>query len=115
MEVLKTISYVSLVARIGLLVSAMPMLLGIAFAVRPNERWLSLMRPVTLAAIFASTANVFLGVTTLLIWVSRAAPGEPVWPRMAAGLAETSVLPFVGFECLTIAWLCVAIGMRRQE
>jgi hypothetical protein len=112
---MEALRYVSLAGRVGLLVGALPMLLGIAFAVRPNERWLALMRPLTLAGIFAAVANTFLGITNALIFVARAAPGEPLGPRLAPGLAETSVLPFVGFVCLTVAWLGVAVGTRRQQ
>jgi hypothetical protein len=112
---MEALRFVGLAGRVGLLVGAMPMLLGMAFALRPNERWLALMRPLTLAGIFAAIANLFLGITNALIFVSRAAPGEPLGPRLAAGLAETAVLPFVGFVCLTIAWLGVVVGMRRQQ
>jgi hypothetical protein len=112
---MEALRYVGLAGLFGLFVSALPMFLGIAFAVRPNERWLALMRPVTLAGIFAAIANTFLGITNALMFVARAAPGEPLGPRLAPDLAETSVLPFVGFVFLTIAWLCVAVGMRRQQ
>jgi len=33
---------------------------------------------------------------------------------VAAQLAETTVVPFVSFGCLTAAWLFVAVGTRRQ-
>jgi hypothetical protein len=112
---MEALRFVGLAGRVGLLVSALPMLLGIAFAVRPSERWLALMRPLTLAGIFAAIANLFLGITNALMFAARAAPSEPLGQRLAPGLAETSVLPFVGFACLTIAWLCVAVGMRRQQ
>ena len=48
----------------GLLITTAPMLLGLAFAARPNERWLALMRPMSLAAIFAATAKSFLASPT---------------------------------------------------
>jgi hypothetical protein len=32
---------------------------------------------------------------------------------MAIGLAESLGTLFVAFGCLTVAWLCVALGMRR--
>jgi hypothetical protein len=31
------------------------------------------------------------------------------------GASEALVSLFVGFGCLTVAWLCVAFGMRRQS
>jgi hypothetical protein len=33
---------------------------------------------------------------------------------VAAQLAETTVVPFVSFGCLTAAWLFVTVGTRRQ-
>jgi hypothetical protein len=33
---------------------------------------------------------------------------------MAVGAAEALVTLFVSFGCLTVAWLCVALGMRRN-
>lgn len=41
-------------ARLGLLISFTPTLAGIWFAIRPSERQLSYMRPLTLAGIFAA-------------------------------------------------------------
>jgi len=107
------IKQLGLAAIAGLVVTAVPLLVGIAFAVRPHERWLSLMRPLTLAAIFAAIANTFLGLANSFIALSRVAPVDPVGQRWAM-LAETSVVPFVSFVFLSTAWLCVAIGMRRQ-
>jgi hypothetical protein len=40
---------------------------------------------------------------------------DPAPPRiMALGAAESLVTLFVAFGCLTVAWLCVALGMRRD-
>jgi hypothetical protein len=97
----------------GLLITALPMLLGLAFAVRPNERWLALMRPLSLAAIFAAIANLFLGVTNELVWVSRNTVSSLLDPRLAAGQAEVAVLGFASFVFLTVGWLAVAVGMRK--
>jgi hypothetical protein len=33
---------------------------------------------------------------------------------VAAQLAEALAIPFVSFGCLSVAWLLVAIGTRRQ-
>jgi hypothetical protein len=97
----------------GLLITAAPMLLGLAFAARPREQWLALMRPLTLAGLFAATANVFLGVTNSLMWASRTAVATPMDVRLMAGLAEVMVLGFLSFAFLTVGWLAVATGMRR--
>jgi len=97
----------------GLFITAVPMLVGLAFAVRPNERLLALMRPLSLAGIFAATANVFLGVTNEFVWMSRNNLATPFDPRMMAGWAEVAVLGFASFVFLTVGWLAVAVGMRK--
>jgi hypothetical protein len=103
----------SLAGLFGLLITAAPMLLGLAFAARPNERWLALMRPVSLAGIFAATANVFLGVTNSLIGASRSTVDSLVDQRLAASLAEVALVGFMSFAFLTVGWLAVAAGMRK--
>ncbi len=35
--------------------------------------------------------------------------------RVAAGASESLVPTFVGFACLTFAWLLVAVGMSRSR
>ena len=113
MEALRQASLASLFA---LFVSAMPMVPGFAYALRSNERWLGLMRPLTLAGIFAAVSNVFLGLANVL---SVFTAGDPVDSARlgltAVGLAEASVLAFVSFACLTVAWLGVAVGMRKPR
>jgi hypothetical protein len=106
----------SVAAKFALLISASPMILGIAFAVRPNERWLALMRPLSLAGIFAAISNVFLGLANTLHWLATHNTFDASnLGRAAAGLSESTVLPFASFAFLTVAWLSVAIGMRRQS
>ena len=43
----------SLFGRLGLLIGTLPLLVGVWCAARPSERGLSLMRPLSLAALFA--------------------------------------------------------------
>jgi hypothetical protein len=111
---MQAIRNLGLAGLFGLLITAAPMLLGLAFAARPNERWLALMRPMSLAGIFAATANVFLGATNSLVWASRNTVASPLDQRLAAGLAEVAVLGFLSFAFLTVGWLAVAAGMKRM-
>jgi hypothetical protein len=107
-------SRASLASLIALAVSIAPMIMGVAYAFRPSEHRLALMRPLTLAGIFAATANIFLGLVNALIYLSNANATESARFGLAArGLAEASVMPFIAFACLTVAWLSVAIGMRK--
>ena len=103
----------SIAARLALLVSTLPLIFGIAFAIRPTERGLALMRPLSLAAIFAGVSNLFLGLANALHGVANAGDSANI-QFAAVGLSEAAIFPFAAFACLTLAWLSVAIGMRRQ-
>lgn len=109
---MEAIRLLGIAAFAGLAITAIPMVLALAYAVRPNERWLGLMRPLTLSAIFATIANTFLGLANMFRGMARVSTPEP--PYFFASMAETSVVPFVSFVFLATAWLCVAIGMRRR-
>jgi len=108
------IKQLGLAALAGLLVTAAPLALAIAFAFRPNERWLALMRPLTLAGLFAAIANTSLGFANTFVALERRAP-DVTTNHYYAMLAESTVVPFVSFVCLSLAWLCIALGMRRQR
>jgi hypothetical protein len=86
--------------------------LAMAFALRPNERWLALMRPLTMAGIFAAVANTALGFANTFVGLSRRG-GDVQLGHYYAMLAESTVVPFVSFVLLSLAWLCIALGMRR--
>jgi hypothetical protein len=104
----------SLVRLFALLISVAPMLLGIAIAVRPQERWLALMRPLTLAGVFAAVSGIFLGLVNTFIGLTNVSD-ESARAALAPSMAESSLLAFLAFGCLTVAWLGVTIGLRRQQ
>lgn len=93
---------------LGLLICAVPMVFGVWFAVRPSERVLSLMRPLTLMGIFSAVGSFVLGLAN----VARAASTIGL-DRVLAGLSEGFAPVAASFGCLTVAWACVGIGMRR--
>ena len=96
----------------GALVCAAPMVVGAMFAYRPSERRLALMRPLTLAAIFTALANTSLAFANTFVYWSRRP--ELTVNLLSAQLAETTIMPFVSFGCLAVAWFFVAVGMRKQ-
>ena len=102
-----------IVAVLGVFVCVAPMVLGWWFAFKPSERLLALMRPLTLAATFAAISNTMLGLVNTFVGISRRPDPIPVH-IVAANVAESLVVPFLSFGCLAVAWLAVAIGMRRQ-
>jgi hypothetical protein len=101
--------FVILVAGVGVFGTS------IAYAIRPTEQKLALMRPLSLAAIFAAICSSSVGMATALKY---AADTEALSPKsvavMLAGLSESLIPPFVAFAFLAVAWLLVTVGMRRQ-
>jgi hypothetical protein len=107
------LSQASLVALASILIGVVPLAMGIFYVIWPTEQRLALMRPLSLATIFAVLSGSVLGVLNVLVATGRSqASGfpQPAWQ----GLAEALVPIFVGFGCLTVAWLCVAVGLWRR-
>ena len=98
---------------VSLLVGLLPLGFGILYAARPSEQRLALMRPVSLAAIFAGIHGFALGV---LNFFRGLAMSETLTLTHAhvTGLAESFVNIFFNFGCLMLAWLCVAVGLWRR-
>jgi hypothetical protein len=114
-QIMEGVNQAGLVSTCSLIVSATPLMLGIAFALSPNERWLALMRPLSLAGIFAAVSNTCLGLATALPALAAVNTSDPQVIRLAAvQLSKVAVLPSAAFACLAIAWLSIAIGMRKQ-
>ena len=113
MEVLEAIGNASIVARLSMLVSVFPLGAGLAYLLRPNEQRLALMRPVSLAGLFAALAGAVTGAINVLagFWLHE---GPVNWRVVAVGSAEALVPLLLAFGCLTVAWLCVAAGFRRH-
>ena len=101
-------------AFLGAFVCAAPMVVGVWFAFRPAERLLALMRPLTLAATFTAIANTTLGLVNTLVGISAHPESASSIGLIAANLAESLAVPLVSFACLSVAWLAVAVGMRKQ-
>ena len=103
---------VSFAAVFGMMISLTPALAGAYFAIRPSERLLSYMRPLSLAGVFAALCTISLGVTNMTIALSR----QPQFKleMLLGGIAEVFAVAAISFAFLAVAWVCVAIGMRRH-
>jgi hypothetical protein len=101
----------SILGLLGLAVSLVTVGVALAYAIRPSERTLSLMRPLTLAALFGGLSSFSVGAALVLQGISAEIPTN--WRLVAAGASETVASLFFAFGCLTIAWLLVALGLRR--
>ena len=103
----------SIVARLSMLVSIFPLGAGLAYLLRPSEHRLALMRPISLAGLFAALTGTITGALNVLrmFW---ATDGPVNWQIVAVGSAEALVTLLLAFGSLTVAWLCVAAGFQRQ-
>ena len=98
-----------------MLTSLLPLIAAAAYVVRPSERRLLLMRPLSLAAAFAAISNFAAGAAIILRGIA-ATGGKPENPAaMLMGLAENWVPAHVAFGSLAAAWLLVAAGMLRRQ
>ena len=115
MSMMEHLSQIGGFAALTLIIALVPLGLAIAYAASPSEGRLALMRPVSLAAIFAALTGVFNGFITILRGIAVTSNlTVSAWQHIAFGAAEALVSVFFGFACLTVAWLLVALGMRRS-
>lgn len=104
----------SLFAKLTLLVDFVPLIMAVIYVVRPTERHLALMRPLSLAAIFAAIHGCALGVVNSFVYVANRPNVSFSTPAVLVGLAESFVTIVFDFGCLMLAWVCVAIGQWRR-
>jgi hypothetical protein len=104
----------SIFALLTLAVGVVPLVMAVVYVSRPTERHLALMRPLSLAGLFAAIAGGVLGAINVLsvVWTRELTPEN--YKVMAVGAAESLVPVLVGFASLTAAWLLVAVGMGRR-
>ena len=114
MQLFSVFREAGIAALLGMLVATFPAFAGVAYLLSPSERRLAFMRPVSLAGLFAGLAGLLLGFINVLkgIWSTE---GVLEWKIVAVGAAEAMVPLTLAFGALTFAWLCVAIGMRRNS
>lgn len=113
MDLGEAFAQMGIIAKVTIFMGLVPLGMGIVYAISPSEQRLALMRPLSLAAIFGALSGTMAGVINSLVGMARTQ--TPVFsPVVAAGLAESLVPVFFGFGCLTVAWLCVAVGLWRK-
>jgi hypothetical protein len=105
---------VSIFAMLTMAVSLGAFGLGASYAIRPNDRTLVLMRPVSLAAIFAALSGLLSGWALILGGMAATPAGGMNVANVFMGLAETLTLGFICFGLLAAGWLLAAVGMLRR-
>jgi len=104
----------SLFAILTLILGFVPLVMAAVYVLRPTERNLALMRPLSLTGLFASLAGGVLGFINVLRFVWTRELTAETYRVMSVGAAESLVSMFVGFASLSVAWLLVTVGMARQ-
>lgn len=98
----------------GLLICMVPAVAGAWFAFRPSERLLSIMRPLTLGALFSAGCTFVLAIANGFIAISMMSGLDLPAVRLVGTVFMEGLAPVVAsFASLAVAWLFVAIGMRR--
>lgn len=104
----------SLFALLSLALGLVPLVMAVIYVIRPTERHLAMMRPMSLAGLFASLAGGVLGLINVLKFAWTREVTADTYRVMMVGTAESLVTLFVGFAALAFSWLLVAAGMSRR-
>ena len=104
----------SLFALLTLILGFVPLVMAAVYAIRPTERHLALMRPLSLAGLFGALSGGVLGFINVLRFLFTRELTAETYRVMAVGAGESLVTMFVGFASLSVAWLLVAVGMGRR-
>ena len=101
----------SIFGKIFMVIPIFTVALALAYALKPTERKLALLRPLSLAAIFGALAACTVGLASIFFGMSATATFG--WQSVYAAFAESLVPLFGAFGCLSVSWLLAAVGMRR--
>ncbi len=103
-------------------VALVTLVVAIRFAFRPAERTLAILRALCAATVFSDLAAFFLGLANGLSGLkivaersggSLAAVTHPL--VVLGGVIEALASLVLGFAVVAVAWLLVAVGLRRQS
>lgn len=100
-------------ALFSMLVCFLPLIGAGMYLFRPTEHRLAMMRPLSLAGIFAGLNGLSLGLINTLrgLWIEPPRDMRIIW----IGTAESLVTVYVSFSCLMLAWMLVSAGMWRNK
>ena len=104
----------TLFAKLTMAVAIAAFGLAVSYGIRPTAQKLTLMRPVSLAAIFATISGLIGG--WVVVFANTAATPDGRFPPSSfyRGVSESLIVGFVCFGFLAAAWVLVAVGMLRR-
>ena len=115
MNILELWGSLSVFAKLTMAVAIVAFGLAAAYAFRPTEQKLVLMRPVSLAAIFATVSGLLGGWIAVLGSLPATPDGQLPAASLYRGIAESLTVGFASFGLLAAAWILVAVGMLRRH
>ena len=113
-NVVHSLGQLSVFAKLTMAVAIVAFGLAVTYVFRPTEQKLVLMRPVSLAAIFATVSGLLGGWIALLSSLPWTPGGQLPVADLLRGLGESLTVGFVSFGLLAAAWMLVAIGGVRR-
>jgi len=100
-----------------LVLGALAFGVAVAFAIRPQERRVGMVRALSAGTVFAVLAGLAANVAAVMSQV----PANPEWAHspdvhliVMTGLGESCAPAIMGFTLLSLAWLITAAGVRRM-
>ena len=110
---MEVLANAGIIALASLFVCVLPLPMAIVYAIWPSEHRLTLVRSLSLAAVFAAVSGTAVGFINTLAFISSSDTIAISRPALI-GAGESLVTLFFGFGCLAATWLCVTIGLWRR-
>ena len=114
LNLLHLLPELSLFAKLTMAVAIAAFGLAVSYVFRPTAQKLTLMRPLSLAAIFATVSGLLGGWIAVLTGIAATPDGHLPVSSVYRGIAESLTVGFVCFGFLAAAWLLVAVGMLSR-
>jgi hypothetical protein len=113
-NLLELFQQLSLFAKLTMAIAIAAFGLAVSYVIRPTANKLTLMRPVSLATIFATVSGLLGG--WIVVFGETAATPDGHFPPASfyRGVSESIIVGFVCFGFLAAAWLLVAVGLLRR-
>ena len=115
MNVVELFMQISVFAKLTMAVAIVAFGLAVTYVFKPTEQKLVLMRPVSLAAIFATVSGLLGGWIALLSSLPATPHGHLPVADLYRGIAESLTVGFASFGLLAAAWMLVAVGLLRRH
>ena len=113
-NVIHAFLFISLFGKLTVAVAIAAFGLAVWHVVWPAEQTLALMRPVSLASIFASISGLLGGWIALLSGIAATPDGHVPTSVLYQGIGESLTVGFMSFGFLAAAWLLIAVAVLRR-